>query len=193
AKMFLNSINTNMVPTQGTAIGAAIKLAMNSFTANENTQKAIIVITDGENHEDDAVGMAKEAKEKGIITDVIGIGSTKGSPIPLNNQGAFLKDDAGNVVTTYLNEEMAKQIASAGDGMYVSANNGDALGDINAQLKKFAKADMEKIVYSQHDEQFPVFAWIALILLVIDILILDRKISWLKNINFFSKEDKHEK
>ncbi|MEG0252730.1 MAG: hypothetical protein RR667_01430, partial [Muribaculaceae bacterium] len=148
---------------------------------------------DGENHEDDAVGMAKEAKEKGIITDVIGIGSTKGSPIPLNNQGAFLKDDAGNVVTTYLNEEMAKQIASAGDGMYVSANNGDALGDINAQLKKFAKADMEKIVYSQHDEQFPVFAWIALILLVIDILILDRKISWLKNINFFSKEDKHEK
>lgn len=193
AKMFLNSINTNMVPTQGTAIGAALKLAMNSFTPNENTQKAIIVITDGENHEDDAVGMAKAAVEKGIKVDVVGIGSPKGSPIPLDNHGNFLKDDNGNVVTTYLNEEMAKKIADAGEGIYVSANNSDALSDIDGQLKKFAKADMEKIVYSQHDEQFPVFAWIALIFILIDIFVLDRKISWLKNINFFSKDEKHEK
>ncbi len=193
AKMFLNSINTNMVSAQGTAIGSAVKLAMNSFTPNENTQKAIIVITDGENHEDDAVGMAKEAKEKGMQVDVVGVGSPKGAPIPLDRTGNFLKDDQGNVVTTYLNEEMAKNIAQAGGGIYVSGNNPAALGDITDQLKNLAKADMDKIVYSKHNEQFPVFAWIALILLIANIFVLDSKISWLKNINFFSKETKNEK
>ncbi|MDD2960930.1 MAG: VWA domain-containing protein [Muribaculaceae bacterium] len=190
AKMFLNSINTNMVSTQGTAIGTAIKLAMNSFTPNENSQKAIIIITDGENHEDDAVGMAKEAKDKGIQVNVIGIGSVKGSPIPLNGNNEFLKDDNGNIVTTYLNEKMAQEIALAGDGEYVSANENNAIGEIDNKLKTLAKADMEKIVYSKHDEQFPVFAWITLIILIINIFVLDRKISWLKNINFFSKDDK---
>ena len=190
AKMFLNNINTNMVPTQGTAIGAAIKMAMNSFTPNENIQKAIVIITDGENHEDDAVSAAEEARKKGIQVDVIGIGTTKGSPIPLDRNGNFLKDDSGNVVTTRLDEETAKKIAAAGGGVYVSANSASALGDVDGSLKKLARADMEKIVYSQHDEQFPVFAWLALILIVLDIFVLDRKIAWLKNITFFSNEGK---
>lgn len=193
AKMFLSSINTNMVSTQGTAIGAAIKLAMNSFTPNEESQKAIIVITDGENHEDDAVGMAKEAHKRGIEVDVIGVGSTKGAPIPLGGQGAFLKDDNGQPVTTYLNEQMAQEIAQAGGGIYVSGNDNNAVNVIDDQLKSLAKSDLEKIVYSKHAEQFPIFAWIALILLVGEIFILERKISWLKNITFFSNknEDKN--
>lgn len=189
AKMFLNSINTEMVPTQGTAIGAAIKLAMNSFTGNEKSQKAIIIITDGENHEDYAPGMAEDAHKKGIQVNVIGQGSTKGAPIPLAS-GGFMKDDNGNVVTTFLNEQMAEQIARAGGGIYLSGNAGDAVGRLDEQLKKLAKADLQKVVYSQHDEQFPVFAWFALIFLVLELFVLNRKNAWLRKINFFTKEKK---
>lgn len=187
AKMFLSSINPSMVPTQGTAIGAAIKMAANSFTADDKSQKAIIIITDGENHEDDAVGAAKEAYERGIQINVLGVGDPrKGGPIPIGN-GNYLKDDSGNMVISTPDENMAKEIADAGKGIYVSANNNDALNVLDSRLKELSKSNIQKTVFSPSDEQFPVFAWIALILLVIDIFILDRKISWLKNINFFSK------
>ncbi len=192
AKMFLNDINTNMVPTQGTAIGAAIKLAMNSFTGNAKSQKAIIVITDGENHEDDAVAMAQEAKKKGVQVDVIGVGSTKGGPIR-QSDGSFMKDDNGNVVTTFLNDKMAQEIAAAGGGVYVSGMAPDVVTTVNDQLSKLAKSDLDTTVYSQHDEQFPVFAWLALAFIIIDMLVIDRKNSWLRKINFFTKENKDEK
>lgn len=191
AKMFLNNINTEMVPTQGTAIGAAIKLAMNSFTGNEKSQKSIIIITDGENHEDDAVAAAKEAHEKGVQVNVVGMGTTKGSPIPLA-QGGFMKDDSGNVITTFLNEKMAEDIAKAGGGAYLSGNTTDAVSQMDDQLKKLAKADLQKVVYSQHDEQFPIFAWIALVFLVMDMFVLERKNSWLRKINFFTKGKNNE-
>ncbi len=188
AKMFLNSINTEMVPTQGTAIGSAISMATNSFTPDETTQKAIIVITDGENHEDDAVGIAKSAAEQGIQIDVIGLGSGKGAPIPINaKKGLYLKDSTGKPVTTYLNENMAKEIAKAGNGIFISGNSSSAVNDIDAQLETLEKSDLEKVVYSSSAEQFPVFAWIALIFLIIDIFILDSKNALLKKINFFSK------
>jgi Ca-activated chloride channel family protein len=191
AKMFLNSINTNMVPTQGTAIGAAINLAVSSFSHNPKSQKAIIVITDGENHEDDAVGAAKDAKKQGIQVDVIGMGSTKGSPIPMDN-GGFLKDDAGQVVTTFLNDKMAQDIAQAGSGIYVSGNGQDAVDDVDEALSKLAKSNLAQVTYSQHDEQFPVFAWIALVLIIVNMFVLERKNSWLKKYNFFTKDDKNE-
>ena len=188
AKMFLNSINTEMVPTQGTAIGSAISMATNSFTPDETTQKAIIVITDGENHEDDAVGIAKSAAEQGIQIDVIGLGSGKGAPIPINaKKGLYLKDSTGKPVTTYLNENMAKEIAQVGNGIFISGNSSSAVNDIDAQLETLEKSDLEKVVYSSSAEQFPVFAWIALIFLIIDIFILDSKNALLKKINFFSK------
>ena len=186
AKMFLSSINPSMVPTQGTAIGAAIKMAANSFTADDKLQKAIIVITDGENHEDDAVGAAKEAHDKGIQINVLGVGDQKGGPIPVGD-GRYMKDDSGNMVITRPDEKMAKEIAEVGKGIYVSANNNDALNVLDARLKELSKSNIQKTVFSPNDEQFPVFAWIALVLLVIDIFVLDRKISWLKNINFFTK------
>lgn len=188
AKMFLNSINTEMVPTQGTAIGSAISMATNSFTPDEATQKAIIVITDGENHEDDAVEIAKSAAEQGVQIDVIGLGSGKGAPIPINaKKGLYLKDSTGKPVTTYLNENMAKEIAKAGNGIYISGNSSSAVSDIDAQLETLEKSDLERVVYSSSAEQFPVFAWIALIFLIIDIFILDSKNALLKKINFFSK------
>ncbi len=188
AKMFLNSINTQMVPTQGTAIGSAITMATNSFSPDKNTQKAIIIITDGENHEDDAVSIAKAAQENGIQVNVIGLGSTKGTPIPIDSsKGIYLKDSSGKPVTTYLNEAMAKEIAQAGKGIYVSGISSSAISELETQLDTLEKTNLERVVYSSSAEQFPVFVWIALILLVIDWFILDGKNAFLKKITFFSK------
>lgn len=189
AKMYLSSINTNMVPTQGTAIGAAINLAMNSFSKNKKCQKSIIVITDGENHEDDAVGAAKEAAKNGIQVNVVGMGATNGAPIPMSN-GGYLKDDNGQVVTTFLNEKMASDIAAAGKGVYVSGAAGDALETLQDSLNKLAKSNLSQVTYSQRDEQFPIFAWIAILLIIADMLVSERKNSWLKKYNFFTKDGK---
>jgi Ca-activated chloride channel family protein len=187
AKMYLNDISTNMVPTQGTAIGSAINMASQSFSPNTDVQKAIIVITDGENQVGDAVETAKEVEKLGIQVDVIGLGSGKGAPIPLNKQkNTFLKDDEGHVVTTYLNEQMAQDIAKAGGGIYVNGAASSAVNDIANQLDKLAKSNLERVSYSASAEQFPVFAWIALLLIIVDACILERKIGWLRQFNFFT-------
>lgn len=187
AKMFLSNIEPSMVPTQGTAIGAAIKMAANSFTADDKIQKSIILITDGENHEDDAVEAAKDAHDKGIQINVLGVGTPKGAPIPIGGKGNYMKDESGNIVITQPNEQIAQNVANAGKGIYVSGTNRDALNVLDARLKELSKSNISKNVFSPNDEQFPVFAWVALALLICDIFVLDRKISWLKNINFFSK------
>ena len=187
AKMFLSNIEPSMVPTQGTAIGAAIKMAANSFTADDKIQKSIILITDGENHEDDAVEAAKDAHDKGIQINVLGVGTPKGAPIPIGGKGNYMKDESGNIVITQPNEQIAQDVANAGKGIYVSGTNRDALNVLDARLKELSKSNISKNVFSPNDEQFPVFAWVALGLLICDIFVLDRKISWLKNINFFSK------
>ena len=188
AKMFLSTISSDMVPTQGTAIGRAIALAMNSFTPDQSADKAIIVITDAENHEDDAVQMAKEAAQKGIMVDVIGIGSEQGAPIPIGGNDTNLrKDNQGNVVITKLNAQLGRDIAKAGDGIYISADNtGSALRALTAEVKKMKKSDIESKVYSEYDEQFQGLAWIVLLLLLLDIFILDRKNKLMKKVNFFS-------
>lgn len=190
AKMFLNSISTEMVPSQGTTIGAAIEMAMNSFTPSEDMQKAIIVITDGESFDDDPIAAAKSAAEQGIQVDVIGLGSTKGALIPIGKNGQFLKDDSGNPVTTRLNEEMAKKIAQEGNGIYVQGASSSVVSDVAEQLDTLAKSNIERVIYSASAEQFPVFAWLALIFIILDIFMLDRKVGWLKKINFFSKQTK---
>lgn len=187
AKMFLSNIEPSMVPTQGTAIGAAIKMAANSFTADDKIQKSIILITDGENHEDDAVEAAKDAHDKGIQINVLGVGTPKGAPIPIGGKGNYMKDESGNIVITQPNEQIAQDVANAGKGIYVSGTSRDALNVLDARLKELSKSNISKNVFSPNDEQFPVFAWVALALLICDIFVLDRKISWLKNINFFSK------
>ena len=186
AKLFLNGISTNMAPTQGTAIGAAINLALNGFSQSKKSQKAIIIITDGENFEDDAIGAARQAAKMGVQVDVIGVGSTTGAPIPLD--GGYLTDDSGNPVTTYLNEKMAQEIAQAGTGVYISGTAPDAVSTLQETLDKLAKSDLAAITYTQHDEQFPVFATIALLLLLGLLLLLERKNPWLKRYNFFTKD-----
>lgn len=188
ARMYLDEISTEMVPTQGTAIGTAINMAINSFSPAEDINKAIIVITDGENHEGDAVEMAKYAKSLGIEVDVMGVGSIKGAPIPVNRNGDFLKDETGAPVTTFLNEQMAKEIAEAGGGVYINGSSSKALSNLVGQLDKIKKSDLQHVSYKASAEQFPMFVWIALMLLVIDAVILPTKIGWLKRYTFFSRQ-----
>ena len=185
AKMFLNSLSTNMVSNQGTAIGAAIETSMSLFSKNPKCQKSIVLITDAENHEDDAIEAAKSAKEKGVEIDVVGVGSSNPMPIPMGG-GTFMTFD-NQVVRTAFNEQAAQEIAKVGTGVYVSGNNTGAVDIIDDQLKKAKKTNMDKKVFSPSDEQFPVFAWLALILLVVDIMVSEKKISWLTKTNFFGK------
>lgn len=187
AKMFLSSINPSMVSTQGTAIGAAINLAARSFTPNETTDKAIILITDGENHEDDAIGAAKAAAEKGIHVNIVGMGDPKGSPIPIQGSNNYMKDKDGNVVITKLNEQMGQEIAAAGNGMYVRADNtNSALKALQKEIEKMNKTELDSKVYSEYDEQFQIFAWIALFLLIADFMTLDRKNRIFRKVKLFS-------
>ncbi len=188
AKMFLSNISTEMVPTQGTAIGRAIDLAMKSFTPDESADKAIIVITDGENHEDDAVAAARAAAERGVKVDVIGIGLPQGAPIPMGRSGEFRKDRSGNVVITKLNEQMGQEIARAGNGLYVTADNTNAaLRALISEVRKMKKSDVESKVYSAYDEQFMWLAAMALALLLLDVFVLDTKSKLMKKVNFFDK------
>ncbi len=189
AKMFLKSINPQMVPTQGTAIGSAISTAMKSFSPDSPADKAIIVITDGENHEDDAVQAAAAAAEQGIKVDVIGIGSLQGAPIPVgNSDNNFIKDNDGNVVITKLNEAMAQEIARAGKGIYARADNTNgALRALQKELDTMKTTELDSKVYSEYNEQFPGLAWIALVILLVDAFLLDRKNGIISKINFFTK------
>ena len=185
--MFINSVSTNMVPTQGTAIGSAIDMALESFTPDTKTGRAIIVITDGENFEDDAVESAARAADAGVIVDIIGLGTASGAPILIDrNKGVYMTDSQGQQVITALNAAEAQKIAKAGKGIYVSGSSSNAIGDINSQLDTLAKTDFMRTTFSPASEQFPAFAVLALILLIIDALTPTRKITWLTKFNFFT-------
>jgi len=189
AKLFLNSVSTQIVPKQGTAIGAAIGLATHSFTPDSKANKAVIVITDGENHEDDPISAAKTAVENGIVVHTIGMGLPQGSPIPVlrNGQKEYMKDNQGNVVVTKLDETMLEQIAEAGNGVYVRANNAQVgLNTLFDEINKLEKTEMESLVYSDYDDQFQYFFAIGLILILLEFFILERKNRFLKNIKLFA-------
>lgn len=186
AKMFLQTISPDLIRKQGTAIGSAVDLCRRSFGPKGKAERAVIVITDGENFEDDAVGSAKAALDEGIKVSVIGMGSLKGAPIPVKNGNEYHKDKDGNVVVTKLNEEMCRKIAASGGGIYVRADNTNAASRVIAkEIDKMDKADVESNVYSEYDEQFQAFAWIVLILLVLDIFIFERKSDYFRKIKLF--------
>ena len=188
AKMFLSTINPNMVPKQGTAIGAAISLGVRSFSPGEGKSKAMIIITDGENHEDDPVKEAEEATKTGIIIHTIGIGSTEGVPIPviINGKKDYLKDADGNTVITKLDEEILKKIALSSGGNYVRASNSNiGLDEIFNEIKKMKKQDLESTMYTEYNDQFPIFAALAMLLLMVDFIIMERKNRRLANIRLF--------
>lgn len=194
AKMFMSSISPNLVPRQGTAIGTAIDLCIKSFgeiNDKEPKSRSIILITDGENHEDDAIGAAKFAKEKGIILHVIGMGKPEGAPIPIEGTMSFRKDKDGNVVVSKLNEDMCKSIALSGGGVYVRADNtNSAFKVINNELEKMAKSEVNTQSYSDFNEQFQSFAFIALLFLLLDCFIFDRQNKKLNKIKIFNLKDK---
>ncbi len=174
AKMFLGSIDTGSVPVQGTAIGDAILTAAKSFSAQSEKSRAIIVITDGENHEDDAVDAARQAAELGIKVYTVGVGSLRGQPIP--KDGELMKDSDGNIVVTRLDEATLRKIAEVGGGAYVHAGNEEfGLNPIVDDIKKMEAEKYNSIVFEEYDEQFMYFFGAALLLLVIEMLIGERK------------------
>ena len=188
AKMFLETISPALISRQGTDIGGAISLAMKSFTSTEGVGKAIILITDGENHEGGAEEAAKMATEKGMNVYVMGIGSLEGAPIPADGSNDYRRDKEGNVVVTKLNEEMAQSVAQAGNGAYIrvdNTNNAEKL--LNKEIDKLAKADVTTEVYTEFNEQFEFIAWLAFILLVIEALILTGKSRFTRGFKLFDK------
>lgn len=184
AKMFLNSIEPSMIVNQGTDIASAINMASHSFTQQEHVGKAIIVITDGEDHEGGALEAAKEAKDNGMNIYMLGIGTSKGAPIPNKETGGYMIDRTGETVLSRLNEDMCKEIAQAGGGVYIHVDNSSSAQQIlDKELDKLEKSD--SAVYSNYSEQFQTFGVIALILLIIEIVILERKNHLLNKIKIF--------
>ena len=189
AKMFLSSIDPSMIATQGTDIGRAIDMATHSFTPEEGIGRAIIVITDGENHEGGAVEAASAAKDAGMRVYVLGVGSSKGAPIPIPGTDDYMKDNTGNTVMSALNEQMCKELAQAGGGAYIHVENNSAAQDqLDNELDKLSKKETTATLYSEFDEQFQAFGLLALLLLVLEICILDRRNPLLKNISLFGKK-----
>ena len=186
AKMFLQNTTPALIQTQGTNFAAAIDLATKSFTQQDHVGRAIIVITDGENHEPGAEDAVKAAKNKGINVFILGIGSTKGAPIPMGD-GSYLKDRTGNTVMTALNEQMCRQLAQAGSGQYIHVDNtSDAEQALNDDLSKLQKGETDTVIYSEYDEQFQAVGILVILLLILDICMLEVKNPLLRNVKFFT-------
>ncbi len=194
AKLFLNTINTQMVPVQGTAIGAAIDLGMQSFDFKDGTSKAMIIITDGENHEDDAVAATKAARDKDVTVNVIGEGSEEGSPIPILVDGkeqGFHTDSLGKTVISKLDENMCKEIASAGDGAYVRATNANSgFAIVMDQVGKMQKKQYDSKTFKDFEDRFQIFLAFAVAMLIIEFFISGRKNLALSKVKLFEVEKK---
>lgn len=185
AKMFLQNVDPSLIATQGTDLAGAIDLSSKSFTQQDKVGRAILIITDGEDHEGGAIEAAKKARKNGIRVFVLGVGSPKGSPVPDGN-GGYMKDNAGQEVMSALNEDMCKQIAEAGGGAYIHVDNTSlAQRQLNDELTRLQKGDLSSVIYSEYDEQFQAVGILVLLLLVIETLILERKNPLLGKIKLF--------
>lgn len=191
ARLFLSNIQPNIVSKQGTAVGSAIELGMRSFSPSEESAKVIVIISDGENHEGDALDAAKAANEKGIKIYTIGMGSKEGAPIPERGKSGFIKDKQGNVVISRMNAEMLSKIAASGGGKYYTASNSNVgLNRLYGNLDKLQKAELESVSYSEYDDQYHYFVWVALLLLIIEFIITERKGKLAHKVNIFETEVK---
>jgi Ca-activated chloride channel family protein len=190
-KLFLSTIDTDVVPVQGTDIGAAIDLSMKSFSEESPAQKAIVIITDGENHEADAVVAAQEAAEQGIRVFTIGMGSQDGTPIPQyngNTRTGFKKDQEGNIVVSKLNEQMLREIANAGNGAYIRASNAEVgLEPLLAELNQIEKTDMGTVAYAEYEDRFQIFLALALLCLVLEFFLSNQKGKVAKRLKLFDR------
>ena len=190
AKLFLSTVNTSIIPTQGTKIGNAIDLCSKSFDKENTQSKAIIIITDGETHDEEAIESATKAREEGIYIHTLGMGLTKGGPIPIYNKygstSEFRKDREGNVIITKLNETMLKEIALAGEGTYVRANNSKSgLSSLFEEINKMEKKEIGTMVFTNFKDRFQIFIGISLVLLILNLLFLERKSNIKTKINLF--------
>lgn len=188
AKMFLQNTTPALINEQGTDIAKAITLAQNSFTQQKNIGRAIIVITDGEDHEGGALEAAKAAKAAGMRVFILGVGSAQGAPIP-NGEGGYLMDGSGQTVMTALNEKMCQDIAAAGSGTYIHVDNtNEAQERLNNELGKMQKNEVSSVVYSEYNDQFQVVGMILILLLVLEVLISECKPSYQKGMSLFRRK-----
>ena len=187
AKIFLNTIDPSLVPIQGTAIGQAISHGMSCFSGDQEMSKAMVIITDGEDHGENAVNIAAEAAKAGVMINLVGIGSPDGSPIRSTEYGAnFMTDSEGNVVVSRLNEQMAMEIAQSGGGFYIRADNSNsAIRALEVQLDELETGKTTSLTYSEYDEKFSMLAWIILVILVLEILLYDKKNPLFRNVRVF--------
>ncbi len=194
-RLFLKTMSTEIVPTQGTAIGDAIRLAERSFELEEEQHKALIIITDGENHEGEALVAAEEAAEKGIVINAVGVGDPKGAPIPVNGRSGndFKRDREGNIVLSKLNETMLQQLAAKGNGEYFRLNAGtEELSALIDNLNTMEKKDFDEQVVTDYEDQFQYVVLLAIILLTLEFLISLRKSMWLRNWTLFQSSKPEE-
>tara|TARA_R110002051_G_scaffold160201_1_gene231755 strand:- start:156956 stop:157993 length:1038 start_codon:yes stop_codon:yes gene_type:complete len=192
AKMFLGNMNTDMLSSQGTAIDEAIKLATTYYDDEDQTNRVLIIISDGEDHGSDAVDIAEEASEKGIKILTVGVGDVKGGPIPIKRNGVVLnykKDKNGDTVITRLNETTLREIAEEANGIYINGSNTavvvEAIKDV---LNSMDKKEFESKQIADFKDQFQWFLGLGIILLFIDIFFLERKTAWLKKLNLFNED-----
>lgn len=195
AKMFLSTISPDLIKTQGTAIGEAINTSIRAFGSEQSeASRAIILITDGENHEDDALAAAKKAQEMGIQVFVIGVGKPEGAPIPIAGTNNYRKDRQGNVVVSRLNEDMCRDIAAAGKGIYVRCDNTNtAMKALEKELDRLATSEIETKVYTAYNEQYQGLVLFALLILVIEFFIFSRKNKALTRMDIFGQNNQQQK
>ena len=184
-KMFLKQVNTDLVPTQGTAIGDAVELAERSYPKDQKNQKVLLVISDGENHEGNADDAITNANKNGIKVITIGVGTQKGGPIPIGNKGNFKKDSEGNIVITKLNEDMLRDLAKEANGAYYHIDNKNITSSIIEELGSLDGKVFEEKVITDYKQHFQLFLFIAFILLLIEFLISFRKSKF--SFNLFKK------
>eukprot|EP01093_Parvamoeba_rugata_P015548 TRINITY_DN5478_c0_g1_i1.p1 TRINITY_DN5478_c0_g1~~TRINITY_DN5478_c0_g1_i1.p1 ORF type:complete len:246 (-),score=71.56 TRINITY_DN5478_c0_g1_i1:215-952(-) len=191
AKMFLQNMNTDMLSSQGTAISEAIQLAKTYYDNEEQSNRVLIIISDGEDHDGEALDVAEEASEQGIRILTVGVGNTKGGPIPIKRNGVILnykKDNNGETVITRLNEPTLKDIATEANGVYINGSNtAEVVKTIKEQLDKMDKQEFESKQIADFKDQFQWFLAFGILLLFIDIFFLERKTAWLKKLNLFNE------
>lgn len=191
AKLFLSTVNTNIIPTQGTEIAKAINLSLQSFDMENGQNKAIIIITDGESHDEKAIESAKQANELGVYIHTLGMGLSKGGPIPIYNKSiktGYRKDREGKTIVSKLNENLLQEIANAGKGTYVRANNSKAgLSNLLAEINKMEKKEIGTMIFTEYKDRFQLFIGSALLLLLLDLVLLSRKNKWNNPINTYKE------
>jgi len=191
AKMFLQSMDTDMLSSQGTAIDEAIQLSRTYYDDEEQTNRVLIIISDGEDHNDIAVDVAEAASEEGIKIFTIGVGELKGAPIPIKRNGIVLnykKDNSGETVITKLNEEILIKIAKEANGEYINGKNTNQVVEtIREILNKMDKKEFEAKQFAEYKDQFQWFLGLGILFLFIDIFLLERKTAWLRRLNLFNE------